>query len=58
MAQLAKVMAEHDLAKLPSFGEPVIHPEFTEVRIGEKVATLQALVSKTPTEEEKLIRAR
>lgn len=58
LAQLAKVMAELDLANLPSFGEPVVNPQMTEVHFGKKVSSLTSQFAAAPKEEDKLIHAR
>ncbi len=58
LTQLAKALAKHDLANLESIGVPVVNPRFTRVRFGDKVSDLQPNADKSPTAEEKLIRAR
>ena len=57
LAQLAKELAKHDLAKLPSHGKPVVNPKVIKVRFGERVSELQAKRGKLSVED-KAIRAR
>lgn len=58
LAELAKALARHDLATLPSHGETTVNPAVVRVRFGDKVSELQPKPGKASEDEDKAVRAR